>query len=197
MKRRHFWKSLTAGILAAALVGMIAISVPSEVRAASSDEIRSQLDAMESEKAAIQAQLAALEQQRLDNLTEIEDAVTQKNNIDRQIVLLVQEIDNINRQISAYNVLIADKQDELDEAEARLERLREQNRERIRTMEEEGTLTIWSVLFKANSFADLLDRMSMIEEIAEADHRRLEEMRQAADEVNLAKQELADRKSVV
>ena len=177
MKRRHLWKSLTAGVLAAVLVGMLAVSVPSEVRAASSDEIRSQLDAMESEKAAIQAQLAALEQQRLDNLTEIEDAVTQKNNIDRQIVLLVQEIDNINRQISAYNVLIADKQDELDEAEARLERLREQNRERIRTMEEEGTLTIWSVLFKANSFADLLDRMSMIEEIAEADHRRLEEMR--------------------
>ena len=194
MKRRHLWKSLTAGVLAAVLVGMLAVSVPSEVRAASSDEIRSQLDAMESEKAAIQAQLAALEQQRLDNLTEIEDAVTQKNNIDRQIVLLVQEIDNINRQISAYNVLIADKQDELDEAEARLERLREQNRERIRTMEEEGTLTIWSVLFKANSFADLLDRMSMIEEIAEADHRRLEEMRQAADEVNLAKQELAARK---
>ena len=194
MKSRHLWKSLTAGVLAAVLVGMLAVSVPSEVRAASSDEIRSQLDAMESEKAAIQAQLAALEQQRLDNLTEIEDAVTQKNNIDRQIVLLVQEIDNINRQISAYNVLIADKQDELDEAEARLERLREQNRERIRTMEEEGTLTIWSVLFKANSFADLLDRMSMIEEIAEADHRRLEEMRQAADEVNLAKQELAARK---
>ena len=50
------------------------------------------------------------------------------------------------------------------------------------------------MLFKANSFADLLDRMSMIEEIAEADHRRLEEMRQAADEVNLAKQELAARK---
>ena len=194
MKRRRFWKSLTAGILATVLVGMLAVSVPSEVRAASSDEIRSQLDAMESEKATIQAQLAVLEQQRLDNLNEIEDAVTQKNNIDRQIVLLVQEIDNINRQISAYNVLIADKQDELDEAEARLERLREQNRERIRTMEEEGTLTIWSVLFKANSFADLLDRMSMIEEIAEADHRRLEEMRQAADEVNLAKQELAARK---
>jgi murein DD-endopeptidase MepM/ murein hydrolase activator NlpD len=48
-------------------------------------------------------------------------------------------------------------------------------------MEEEGKISYWEVLFQANSFTDLLDRMNMIEEINEADRRRMEQMRIAAD----------------
>jgi len=53
-------------------------------------------------------------------------------------------------------------------------------------MEEDGEISYWSVLFKANDFSDLLDRLSMIEEIAAADRRRLEEMDEAAAEVAAA-----------
>ena len=58
---------------------------------------------------------------------------------------------------------------------------------RIRTMEEEGTLSYWEVLFKANSFSDLLDRLNMVEEIAASDNRRLQELDEATkDECILA-----------
>lgn len=186
---------MIAGVLAFALVLTMFSGLPTDVRAESSSEIRTQINGLKAEKAEIQAQIAALEQQKLDNLTKIEDAVAQKNNIDQQIVLIIQEIRNINDQISAYNVLIADKQDALDDAEARLEELREKNKERLRTMEEEGELSFWSVLFKANSFADLLDRLNMIEEIAAADQRRLQELNEAAEEVARTKQELTDSKA--
>lgn len=61
-------------------------------------------------------------------------------------------------------------------------------------MEKNGGLSYWSVIFKANSFVDLLDRLRMVQEIAEADQRRLEEMSAAAEVVAQAKVSLEEEK---
>jgi murein DD-endopeptidase MepM/ murein hydrolase activator NlpD len=103
-------------------------------------------------------------------------------------------VENLNQQITAYTSLIADKQGELDDAQVRLDELNKKNKERIRAMEENGNLSYWSVLFKANSFSDLLDRMSMVQEIAAADRRRFAEMSQAAEEVAEAKEALEEER---
>jgi murein DD-endopeptidase MepM/ murein hydrolase activator NlpD len=62
-------------------------------------------------------------------------------------------------------------------------------------MEEEGKLTYWEVLFEANSFTDLLDRLNMIEEINASDRRRIEQMRIAADIVNATQMNLENEKA--
>ena len=126
---------------------------------------------------------------------EIADIVARKNVIDQEIGLLHAEIININEQISAYSVLIADQQEELDAAEARFDQLNEDCKTRIRAMEEEGTVSYWAVLFKANSFSDLLDRLNMVEEIASSDTRRLQELSDAAQRVEDAQAELAGEKA--
>ena len=198
MKNRKLWVSLLAGFMALVMLLSLVVSlIPTRARAVSSNEIQSQIDALQEEKEGIRAQMEALQEQQAANLTEIQGMIDQKNNIDQQIGLLHAEIDNINQQISAYSVLIADKQDELDVAEARLEELNEKYKERIRAMEEDGELSYWSVLFKANSFADLLDRLNMIEEIAAADQRRLNELQKAAETVAAAREELASEKDAL
>ena len=198
MKNKKLWVSLLAGFMALVMLLSLVVSlIPTRARAASSNEIQSQIDALQEEKEGIRAQMEALQEQQAANLTEIQGMIDQKNNIDQQIGLLHAEIDNINQQISAYSVLIADKQDELDVAEARLEELNEKYKERIRAMEEDGELSYWSVLFKANSFADLLDRLNMIEEIAAADQRRLNELQKAAETVAAAREELASEKDAL
>jgi murein DD-endopeptidase MepM/ murein hydrolase activator NlpD len=53
------------------------------------------------------------------------------------------------------------------------------------------------VLFKANSFSDLLDRLSMVQEIAAADRRRLKELQAAAQEVIEAQEALAVEKEAL
>ncbi len=192
-------KALTALMLAAVLLLCNVLATPAsaaddeELR--SSSEIQEQLDRMEAQRQENEAEIAKLESQLQDNLTEMEAIVTQKNVIDQEIFLLHKQVDTINEMISAYNVLIADKQAELNKAQERLDTLNEQNKERIRAMEEDGALSYWSVLFKANSFSDLLDRLNMIEEIAAADRRRLDEMKKAAEEVALAQAELAAEKA--
>lgn len=191
MKNRKFWVSLIAGILAAVmLLGLLISIFPRPVSAASSSEIQSQIDELESQQTDIQSQIDDLEAQIQENLEDMQDTVEQKLRIDQQIFLLNQQIDNLNDQIRSYGVLIADKQDELDDARERYQTLSDKNRERVRAMEEDGKLSYWSVLFKANSFADLLDRLNMIEEIAAADQRRLKELSEAADQVARVQEEL-------
>ena len=195
MKKRNFI-AILAGILVAAMaLGFLAMLLPTRASAASSSEIRGQIDELEGQSADLDAQMADLEAQMTDNLNEMKDVVAQKNRIDQQVFLLNEQIGNINEQISAYSVLIADKQEELDEAEARYAELSEKNRERVRAMEEDGTLSYWSVLFKANSFTDLLDRLNMIEEINASDQRRLRELDEAAKAVEQAREELEQEKA--
>ncbi len=182
-------KAMISLVLAVVMVFTLCPTAP-QAHAQTSGEIREQINALEEEQQALGEEMAALEQQMSDNLAGMQEIVEQKNLIDQQIFLLNSEIDNINQQLAAYAVLIADKEAELEEAEARLGELNEKNRERIRAMEENGTLSYWSVLFKANSFSDFLDRLNMIEEIAAADQRRLEILREAAEQVDASRAEL-------
>ena len=169
--------------------------MPTTAEAASSSEIKKQIDQMKAQQKELKEKQKELQNQFNENENEIINLVNQKNLIDQEISLITEQMAVINRQISAFNLLIADKQDELDEARTRLEELNEKNKERIRTMEEEGPLSYWEVLFKANSFSDLLDRINMIREIGASDARRLEEMRQAADDVTAAQEELQSEKA--
>ena len=196
MKNRKLWVSILAGLMALVmLLGLILSALPINAQAASSSVLKEQLDELEDKKSEIDEQIKQLQGQLADNLDEMEKIVAQKNLIDQEIALLHEQIATINEQIGAYGVLIADKQEELTEAEEKLAALREKNRERIRAMEEDGTLSYWSVLFEANSFSDLLDRLNMIQEIAAADQRRLEEMNAAAKVVADTKLELEGEKS--
>ena len=196
MKKRKLLVSIVAGLMAAIMVlTMILGLLPTRVSAASSKEIKAQINQMKEERKEIQAEMKAVKDQYQENEDEIENLVNEKNTIDQEIGLLNQEINLINEQLSAYALLIADKQDELDEAQAHWSELNAQNKERIRAMEEEGNISYWSVLFKANSFADLLDRLAMIEEIAASDQRRLNALRKAASEVADVQDELETEKS--
>ena len=191
MKVSKTGKSLLACLLAAVLMFSM---MPLEAQAASSSEIRAQIKDLKAEKAELQEKINEIRGQYKANENEMVDMVSQKDLIDQEISVLNEQIRNINTQIHSYGVLIADKQDELDEAENRLRELSEKNKERIQAMEEEGSMSYWEVLFKANSFADLLDRLNMIQEIAASDKRRMEELTAAAENVVAVQEALNSEK---
>ena len=195
MNNRKKLVQILAGVMAAIMVLTWVLGlIPTKASAASSSEIRKQLNKLKEEKKEITAQIDEVRSLYDANASEIDGLISQKNAIDQEITLLHQQVDNINQQISAYALLIADKQDELDDAQERLDYLTEKNKERIRAMEEEGKLSYWSIVFKANSFSDLLDRLDMMQEINAADHRRLLEMSEAAQLVETTQAELAGEK---
>lgn len=198
MKNRKLRKSmLICALLGAFCISLFRPDYAVAEAAGSSEEIRGQIEELEDQRESIEEELALLEDQMTENISQMEDAVAQKRRIDQQVTLLCEKIENINEQISAYSVMIADKQDDLREAQTKYDALKATNIARIRAMEEEGSLSYWSVLFKASSFSDFLDRLNMIEEIAAADHRRLTELNEAAMTVENAEEMLKAEKTAL
>lgn len=191
MKHHSFYRSALAFLLALVMASSF---LPIPARAATSAEIKEELSELKSRNAEIQAQINEIQAKYDANADEIRALVEKKNGIDQQIALLHEQILNINEQIRIYGQLIADSQDQLDDATLYLNQLSEKHRERIRAMEEQGVLTYWQVIFESASFTDLLDRMDMVDEIAAADQRRLEEMKAASDRVLETQQQLTEEK---
>ena len=171
--------------------------LPVSASAASSAEIQKQINGLKAKKSEIQKEIDAIQKQYDANFSDMEALVAEKETIDQEMTLISSKIEATNEEISAYSQLIADTQEELEDAQEELRTLSEAHRQRVRAMEEEGELSYWEVLFKANSFTDLLDRMNMIEEINAADRRRIEQMRIAADIVTATQMNLANEKSAL
>ena len=190
--------SVIAGSLAAIMnISLLLSLVATTVSAVSSSTLKDRLEDLKDQNAELEEELNQLENQQSANLSEIERMIKQKSVIEQQVGLLHAQIRNVNQQIAEYSLMIADKQDELDASEKYLQDLNDKHKERIRTMEEEGELSYWSVLFQANSFSDFLDRMEMIEEIEASDSRRLAELRAAAQKVVEAKEALLSEKEAL
>ena len=121
----------------------------------------------------------------------------QKNLLDQRNTALTQEISLLEQQIDVTNQSIAAN-------EALEKQQTELFHKQIRQEEEQGTLSYWSVLFKAKSFADLISRIDFVNEIARYNQKVIADLREirtelAADkealeaqneELNASKQEL-------
>jgi len=191
IKTRKIIRSFLCTLMAAVLI-LGALPVPAA--ASASAEIQKQINELKAQNKEIQKHINAIQSQYDENYGEMVDIVTKKEAIDQEITLLNGKIETMNQQIAAYGQLIADTQDELDVAEEELLELSQKHRERVRAMEEGGTLSYWEVIFQANSFTDLLDRLNMVEEINAADRKRIEQMRIAADIVDAARLNLTAEK---
>ena len=198
MRNRKPWVGALALVLALVMTfGLVSAVLPQTVSGASLSELEKQLNALKDQKKEIDKEIKGLKGQLSDNLSDMQAIVKQKGTIDQEIFMLHEQTANLNEQIATYVLMIADKQEELDEANARLAELNIKNKQRIRAMEEDGAVSYWSVLFKANSFADLLDRLNMVEEIAASDQRRLKEMSAVSKQVEEAKNVLEKERTAL
>ncbi len=167
---------------------------PAAAQAATSNEIKEQIEHLDRESDELSEKIKELENALSGNAAELSEMVKQKGAIDRQIVLLNEQIENTDQRILSYGILLADKQEELYEAESRLMQLREKSKIRIREMEERGSMSYWSVLFEATTFSDFLDRVMMIQELSEADARCIKELSDATYAVEKVQKELENEK---
>ena len=198
MDKRKLFVSILAGIMAAVMIlGLVASVIPTRAHAATSSELKEQLEKLKEDKKVIDEKVEEIKGKISANNDEIRGLIEQKDLIDQEVGLLYNQVDNINEQIATYSLLIADLQDQLTAAEDNFAYLTEKNRERIQAMEEEGEVSYWSVLFQANSFSDLLDRFNMVQEIAASDRRRMAELEDAAQDVAASKESLSQEKTAL
>ena len=149
------------------------------------------IDALKKDARAIESQKKELEKELENIQRQKADAIAQRNLLDQQIELTVREIANTESQINGYAAL-------LDQTAYELEVNRQQEAEqyalfceRARVMEEAGSTSYWSVLFKAADFSDLLSRLSDVQEVMNYDQSVLDSLRgiRAQIEAKQAEQE--------
>lgn len=188
------YRRVIVGVIAVLLALLLLGGLISSAFAESSSTIKARIEGLKEQEAAIAAQQKEIQKQKAENESDIRDLVSEKNSIDQEIKLTQDSIETKNDLIREYTLLIAEKQNELEDAQTEQDELNARYKTRIRSMEENGNLTYWSILFKASSFADLLDRVDMINEIAQSDANMIEKIRQSAIEIENARQELAAEK---
>lgn len=140
--------------------------------------------------AVTQAEINALKekQKQISNSkSSIQDKITAVQNDKAQAVkkktLIEEQIEVIRQELEVTNALIKQLDQQIIEKTAELEAAQEEEREytklfnqRVRSMEEQGTVSYWSVLFNSASFSDLLDNMNMVSEIMDHDNQVMDEL---------------------
>ena len=186
-------------LAAVMLLGLVSSALIIMVNAASSSEIKKELSGLRNQQAELKKEREALQAKIKENQSKTQTLVDKKSDIDQQISMTQASINNLNEQVQQYSLLIANKQAELEASQAEEQRLNEQYKTRIRSMEETGNISYWAILFGANSFSDLLDKIDVIQEIAKADQLMLEKMKavseQIASERTELEQQMAKRRS--
>ena len=184
-----------AAAVAVSLLPETVVLPASAVTQAEIDAMREEADDLKSQQKEIQAKLDALEADQAN-------AMERKTLLEQQINATQAEINTIAAQIAKYDELIAQKQEELSQAEAEEQAQYELFCERVRYMEEQGEVSYWSILFSSKDFADLLDNAMMVEEIMDYDNQVMdqlialrEQIEQDKAELETARQEQQDAKA--
>ena len=152
------------------------------------DELKNDAESYNEEKEALQEQIDALE-------NDLEDALTKKTLLDQQSAALANEISAIETIIADYETLIGQTEVELADAQQREAVQYERFCERVRAMEENGTVSYWSVLFKAEDFTDLLSRLSDIQEIMDYDQGVINALKETQAEIAAKQADLEAQKA--
>lgn len=183
-------KRIAAGLMALAVICTAAV-LPQPVSAvtqADIDALKGDASDLTGQKKELQAKLASLS----DDKAEV---MQKKELLDQQIAVQVKEISNVESQISTYAQLITQTQAELADAQEREAAQYQLFCRRVRAMEEEGTVSYWSVLFKADSFTDLLDRLDAVNEIMDADQAVIDQLKALQDEISQKEASLQSSKA--
>ncbi|MDY3985920.1 murein hydrolase activator EnvC family protein [Dysosmobacter sp.] len=179
-------------VLAALLCAlMLVAAVPAPAVAVTQADI----DALKKDASGLAQQKKELKNKISALSDDISDNMKKKELLDGQISVLSSEIANVEEQIRTYTDLITQTEAELLDAQQREEAQYELFCRRVRDMEERGNVSYWSVLFKANSFTDLLSRLDIVNEIMDADQKVIDDLQALQVEIEEKKTALEDQKT--
>lgn len=185
--------ALLACILAILMLLPMVVMIVSNLSyagAASVSSIQSQINDLKSKNSDLNSQKKGLTSQLNAIKADKSQALKRKNLLDQQINVLQDEIDNLDAQLEQYAALIEEKRQQVADNEARERAQMVLFQQQCRAMEEEGAQTYWSVLLSADSFTDLLDRVNMVNDIADYNEEVCTQLQMAREMLKAAQAEL-------
>lgn len=208
-KKKHKkieWRRVLVILLAASMLIALVLPLLGSLsgHAATQGELKDQISSLKDTAAAAKQRKKELADQLAAINSDKAKALERKNLMDQQLYAIDAEIANTQSQIDTYNTLISGQEEVLAIAQAKEEAAYDRFCTRARAMEEAGEISYLSVVFQADSFTDLLDRLAMVDEIVAYDNAVVdslvatrEEVEGVLAELNEYKEGLEEQKTVL
>lgn len=145
--------------------------------------IRDRLDAAVAQKEEAEERLAAIQ-------GDMAQAEEQAGLIQTQVLLCEQQVNAGRELLARLDGRIGENQRRVSELEAQEAAQLEEFYRQVRWLEETGEASFLSVLFEANSFADLLDYALLVTDVMEYSDRIVERLQATQEELNSAREDL-------
>ena len=175
-------------IVAAAL--LLSVMLPVLSVFAQAGVTKSDIQNIKNELSDIQAQKKEAEDRLKSIRNDLSKAKEQVELIQNQVLLTEQEINVSQAMLDQYDSQIAVKESEIAELERQEEEQYQEFYQQVRWMEETGGVNYLSILFEANSFADMLDQAMLIGDIMEYSNGIIEKLKATQRDLDMAREAL-------
>ena len=175
-------KKVVAALCAVAMLASVLVAVPpvEQAYADTRQELQEQLSAAEQKAKEYKEQIEALQKDK-------EKALQTKMLLDQRNAVLRDQISTVQKQIRYTTDAIAHyEQQETEQYKTFCKQVRQE--------EERGSISYWSVIFKATGFADLLSRIDFINEVMDYNQRVIEDLKNLRAQLTRSRTELEEQK---
>lgn len=151
---------------------------------------QAEMNELEKRKQETKERIAELQKQIAEAKSKKEDVMGTKTLLDQRNQLLMDQIGDTQEQIDLHAQQITEYEDMEAEQYALF-------CQQVRSEEERGSLSYWSVLFKATSISDLLNRLEFVNEVAEYDRNLIEAIRQTRENIKTEKAAMEEQEQLL
>lgn len=189
-KKKTDMRRVVTCVVAIALALVFLLPLLAQIAGGARAVTQSEIDALIADQKASQQRQDELEEQLAAIKGRQDAAAQQVSLLGQQLSAIDQELATITQQIALYDQQIAEKEEQRLEAVAREEAQYDLFCRRVRVMEEDGNVSYWSCLFGASSFTDLLDRLTIVNDVMDYDHAVMDQLIATRQEIETIKAEL-------
>ncbi len=188
--RRADRRRVLTAVMAGVLVLLFLLPMFTMILGGAQGVTQAEIDALKGEQAESQARQKELEEQLAAVKEDQAKARQQRQILTQQLDAINAELANIEAQISYYDGAIAQKEEERAAAVEREEEQYDLFCRRVRAMEEDGNVSYWSILFNAESFSDMLDKLADISDVMDYDNAVMDQLVATRREIEQIKADL-------
>ncbi len=174
---------VAAALLLSVMLPVLSVFAHASVTKSDIQNIKNELSDIQSQKKEAEAKLSAIR-------NDLSKAKEQVALIQEQVLLCEQEINASQAMLDKYDAQIADKEAEIAGLEQQEAEQYQEFYRQVRWMEETGGVSYLSILFEANSFADMLDYTMLISDIMDYSNRIIDDLEATQAELDLAREAL-------
>ena len=174
---------VAAALLLSVMVPVLSVFARASVTQSDIQNIKGELSDIQAQKKDVEARLKAIR-------NDLSKAKEQVQLIQDQVLLTEQEINASQAMLDEYDAQIAVKEADIRELERQEEEQYQEFYEQVRWLEETGGVNYLSILFEANSFADMLNYTMLIGDIMDYSDRIIQDLEATQRELDMAREAL-------